>query len=192
MGHHVEAWGPPRSLPQVPLDTPRARVLNSSQFSVSNSGRVRTRFVYFLKRRSAMQSRLAKGLLAFTVSVFASAFLLGPTSLLGAQKVTPKSSGSPPTVIHALKHDTSSTPLRMVHPPTKPFTGAGHEAARNEGPALRGTERKGVDPVVQRHFGSSQPTPVLNFDGSTAQEMAPFFGFTVAPPDTEGAVGATQ
>ncbi|HEY7031048.1 MAG TPA: carboxypeptidase regulatory-like domain-containing protein, partial [Thermomicrobiales bacterium] len=138
-----------------------------------------------------MQSRLANGLLAVTVSVFASVSLLGSSPLLAAEKSTPKSSPSPPTVMHALKHDTSG-PLRLAHPPTKPFTGAGHEAARNEGPRLRGTEHKGVDPVVQRHFGSSQPTPMLNFDGGTAAEMGPFFGFEVAPPDTEGAVGSTQ
>ena len=138
-----------------------------------------------------MQSRLAKGLLAFTVSVVASAFVLGPSALLGAEKVVPKASASPPQVIHSIKNDKSG-PLRLAHPPTKPFTGGGHEAARNEGPRMRGVEHKGVDPVVQRHFGPSQPNPVLNFDGSTAAEMGPFFGFTVAPPDTEGAVGTTQ
>jgi hypothetical protein len=138
-----------------------------------------------------MQSRLAKGLLLLTVLVFASAFLLGPSTLLGAEKAVPKSSASPPQVIHSIKNDTSG-PLRLAHPPTKPFTGGGHEAARNEGPRMRGVEHKGVDTVVQRHFGSSQPNPLLNFDGSTAAEMGPFFGFTVAPPDTEGAVGATQ
>jgi hypothetical protein len=130
-----------------------------------------------------MQSRLAKGLLAFAVSVFASTFLLGPPALLAS---------SPPTVTHSIKNDKSTVPLKQVHPPTKPFTGAGHEAARNEGPRMRGVEHKGVDTVVQRHFGSSQPTPSLNFDGGTAAEMGPFFGFEVAPPDTEGAVGDTQ
>src|SRR5215471_17445471 len=135
-----------------------------------------------------MQSRLANGLLAFTVSVFASAFLLVPSELLAA---TPKNSASPPNVIHAIKHDTSG-PLRLAHPPTKPATGVTHEAARNEGPRMRGIERKGVDPVVQRHFGTSEPNPSLNFDGGNAQEMTQFFGFRVAPPDTEGAVGLTQ
>ena len=79
-----------------------------------------------------MQSRLAKGLLAFTVSVVASAFVLGPSALLGAEKVVPKASASPPQVIHSIKNDKSG-PLRLAHPPTKPFTGGGREAARNEG-----------------------------------------------------------
>ena len=37
-----------------------------------------------------MQSRLAKGLLLFTVLVFASTFLLGPSALLGAESFAPR------------------------------------------------------------------------------------------------------
>jgi hypothetical protein len=74
--------------------------------------------------------------------------------------------------------------------PTRAPSGPNRMAARNERPAPKPTGIRSVDSVVQRHFGAGNaPDPLLNFDGSTAADNTPFFGFTVAPPDPDGDVG---
>src|SRR5262245_26518599 len=94
-----------------------------------------------------------------------------------------------PTVKHSAKNDRLRS-LREVTAVTRPPGGPNRMAARNERPNFRGPGTPGVDPQVQRHFGTSAPTPQLNFDGSTAADNTDFLGFTLAPPDTEGDVGA--
>ena len=121
----------------------------------------------------------AKRLSALVASAIACLFLLSVSA--DAATRTPK-------VKQSLKNDRSG-PLREVTAATRPPSGPNRMAARNERPGLRAPGVPGVDSVVQRSFGTSAPTPLLNFDGSTAADNTPFFGFTVAPPDTEGDVG---
>jgi hypothetical protein len=93
-----------------------------------------------------------------------------------------------PQVVQPKKHDRSG-PLRDATPPNEAPSGPNRIAARNEGPTLKAPGVHGVDPVVQRRFGTSAPTPLADFDGATAADNEPFYGFTLAPPDTEGDVG---
>ncbi len=126
-----------------------------------------------------MDRSSAKRLSASVASAIACLFLFSVSA--GAATRTPK-------VKQSLKND-RSRPLREVTAATRPPSGPNRMAARNERPGLRAPGVPGADSVVQRSFGTSAPTPLLNFDGSTAADNTPFFGFTVAPPDTEGDVG---
>ena len=88
-----------------------------------------------------------------------------------------------PIVLRELKHDVSA-PLRDIAVPAQPSTGAPSLAplARPTGPIITSSER---DIVAQTPSGPSTAiTTHFNFDGQNADN--------IAPPDTNGAVGATQ
>lgn len=90
---------------------------------------------------------------------------------------------SGPIVIHELKHDVSA-PLRDIAIPAQPGTGAPYLAplAQPTGPMLTSSE---PDSVAEAPSGSSTAiTTGFNFDGQNADN--------IAPPDTNGAVGASQ
>jgi hypothetical protein len=88
-----------------------------------------------------------------------------------------------PIVIRELQHDTSS-PLRDIAIPVRPSASTPRLAplARPTGPMLTSSE---PDLVAQSPGGRlTGITTLLNFDGQNAD--------SVAPPDTNGVVGATQ
>jgi hypothetical protein len=90
---------------------------------------------------------------------------------------------SGPIVVHELKHDVSA-PLRDIAIPARPSTSTPLQAplARPTGPMLTSSE---PDSVAQTPSSSSTAiTTLLNFDGQSADN--------IAPPDTNGAVGASQ
>jgi hypothetical protein len=99
---------------------------------------------------------------------------------------------SGPTVLGASRHDTSA--------PFGQLSAAGH--APNPGPDTEGLEPRSTgpalgsgraDPVASELAGPLQGvTTVASFDGQTAADNRRVLGFAFVPPDTNGAVGATQ
>ena len=97
-----------------------------------------------------------------------------------------------PSVISASRHDTSA-PLGQLsatgRAPTKGPDTEGLEP-RATGPAL-GSGR--ADPVASPLTGPlSGVTTVMSFDGQSAADNRRVLGFAFVPPDTNGAVGASQ
>jgi hypothetical protein len=96
-----------------------------------------------------------------------------------------------PDVIRASHHDVSA-PLKQM------MTGASFGGGSNsQTPTARATgamiTNPNADPVAAPFAGSlTDVTSVLNFDGQSAQDNRNLFGFAFVPPDTNGAVGATQ
>ncbi len=95
------------------------------------------------------------------------------------------------SVIHDLKHDVSPTLRAMVHSAqVNPGTPQQAPLARPTGPALTSTQ---PDPVAQQPTAPlSGVSAGLNFDGQSADDNRNLLGFAFVPPDTNGAVGATQ
>src|SRR5713226_5534060 len=96
-----------------------------------------------------------------------------------------------PTVNHEVKHDTSP-PLRNLAPSGQASTATDQQqiVARPTGPALANSQ---PDPVARPLTAPlSGVTTVLNFDGQSANDNRNLLGFAFVPPDTNGAVGATQ
>jgi hypothetical protein len=97
-----------------------------------------------------------------------------------------------PDVIKASHHDASLPLSRMV-------IGASSNAGGSNGqtPTARPTgamiTNPNSDPVAAPFAGPlTGVTSGLNFDGQSAQDNRDVFGFAFVPPDTNGAVGATQ
>ena len=96
-----------------------------------------------------------------------------------------------PFVTPELKHDLSP-PLRDLAPSAQPSAAADRPGpvARPTGPLLTNSES---DPVAQQAMAPlSGVSTVLNFDGQSADDNRSLLGFAFVPPDTNGAVGATQ
>jgi hypothetical protein len=96
-----------------------------------------------------------------------------------------------PLLIHEVKHDISP-PLRDLAPSGQASTATDQQqiVARPTGPA-RANSRP--DPVAQQPTAPlSGLSTVLNFDGQSANDNRNLLGFAFVPPDTNGAVGATQ
>ena len=96
-----------------------------------------------------------------------------------------------PMVIHEVKHDVSP-PLGNLSPSVQAATATDQQqlVARPTGPARSNSQS---DPVAQQLTAPlSGVSSVLNFDGQSAQDNRNLFGFAFVPPDTNGAVGATQ
>src|SRR5947208_14922296 len=94
--------------------------------------------------------------------------------------------------IKASRHDVSLPLSRMV-------IGASSDAGGSNGqtPTARATgamiTNPNPDPVAAPLAGPpTGVTSILNFDGQSAQDNRDLFGFAFVPPDTNGAVGATQ
>ncbi len=96
-----------------------------------------------------------------------------------------------PAVILELKHDVSP-PLRDLTASAQANPAADRQAlvAQPTGPALSNAQS---DPVAQQLTAPlSGVSTVLNFDGQSANDNRNLLGFAFVPPDTNGAVGATQ
>ncbi len=121
---------------------------------------------------------------SFAVTVFlATAAIFSFTAIMEAQ--------TRPDVIRDAKHD--------VSPPLRSLTAAPPQPARAE-------QQAPVPRPTRPPITSSQPDPVahqpiaplpgvstvLNFDGQSANDNRNVLGFAFVPPDTNGAVGATQ
>ncbi len=93
-------------------------------------------------------------------------------------------------VNEAVKHDVSP-PLRDIRPPLPPL-GPPREIPWRRTRPLAVTPSQ-LDPVVQTLAGASVATTAgIDFDGIDDASQAVQSGVLVAPPDTNGAVGATQ
>jgi hypothetical protein len=96
-----------------------------------------------------------------------------------------------PKVIRDTKHDTS-LPFRDIASSVKPKSGGDREAAvpRSTGSARVSPQR---DPVAQQLSAPlTAVSEVINFEGQKADDTRSIFNFAFVPPDTNGAVGATQ
>lgn len=95
-------------------------------------------------------------------------------------------------VIKAARHDTSP-PLAQLAMSSTVIQGAGNgqkATARPTGGLITSAKS---DPVAAPLAGPlTGVTTLLNFDGQSAQDNRNLFGFAFVPPDTNGAVGATQ
>src|SRR6266853_3489090 len=97
-----------------------------------------------------------------------------------------------PEVIKASRHD-ASPPLSQM------AIGASSNGGRSDSqsPTARATgamiSNPNSDPVAAPLAGPLTDVTLLsNFDGQSAQDNRNLFGFAFVPPDTNGAVGATQ
>jgi hypothetical protein len=92
-----------------------------------------------------------------------------------------------PLVTRELKHDLSS-PLRdVILPPKSGGSQPGQQAQPTRAPFVSSLS----DPVARTPLGALGVSLALNFDGISAQDTVASGGPFV-PPDTNGAVGATQ
>src|SRR5215471_3616185 len=109
--------------------------------------------------------------------------LLACSAMLSSPAVAAQDQQGGPIVILEMQHDVSPS-LRDIAIPAQPLPGAPRLAplARPTGPILTSS---GPDVVAQKPAGTrTGVTTFLNFDGQNADG--------VAPPDTNGAVGAKQ
>lgn len=126
------------------------------------------------------RTRVLSGILSLAAS------LLLAAAPLSAQTVTGP-------IVHKEVHHDTSLPLRdlaRLAPPPTPHAPKHEAEAWRRIPLPAGMEPNVEDPVLQRTTIPNTPTVGLSFDG-IGQGVA---GFTVgsAPPDTNGAIGATQ
>ena len=131
---------------------------------------------------------MSKGLTGFSVLILLGACLAFPSSASPAQI---QDGQAKPTVLHNMKHDVSP-PLRHLPPSVQAGSAADQQqlVARPTRGALANSQ---ADPVAQPlTAGLSGVSTGLNFDGQSAQDNRNLFGFAFVPPDTNGAVGATQ
>ena len=129
---------------------------------------------------------MSKALASFSVPLLFAACVFLSTPSAQAQTVAAN-----PRVIQELKHDVSP-PLRDLAPSVQANATADRQAlvARPTGPALANSQ---PDPVAQQLTAAlSGVSTVLNFDGQSANDNRNLLGFAFVPPDTNGAVGATQ
>ena len=95
-----------------------------------------------------------------------------------------------PDVFGEIKHDVSP-PLRDIKPaPPVPGPPRLMHPHATHPPKIVPAQ---PDPVLQRSHGPLvSATAGLNFDGVDDESQAAVSGFLIAPPDTNGAVGASQ
>src|ERR1700720_1581092 len=97
-----------------------------------------------------------------------------------------------PNVIKASHNDVSLPLLNMAVDPSSNSVGSDRQTpiARATGAMITNPNS---DPVAAPLAGPlTGVTAFLNFDGQSAQDNRNLFGFAFVPPDTNGAVGATQ
>jgi hypothetical protein len=100
--------------------------------------------------------------------------------------------GGEPDVLAASRHDTSAALSRLAA-----RVGAPASAPDKEGPQSRptgpGLASGRADPVASELAGPLRGvTSVIGFDGQSADDNRRVLGFAFVPPDTNGAVGASQ
>jgi len=97
-----------------------------------------------------------------------------------------------PDVVKASHHDTSPPLSQMAIAASSIVGGSDSQLppARATGALITNPNS---DPVAAPLAGPlTGVTPFLNFDGQSAQDNRNLFGFAFVPPDTNGAIGATQ
>src|SRR5258708_17282690 len=123
---------------------------------------------------------------------FSAPLLLGTClGFLWASSAKAQAGQANPTVIRDVKHDISP-PLRSLGPSFQASAAADRQAlvARPTGPVRTHSQH---DPVAQQPTAPlSGVSTILNFDGQSANDNRNLLGFAFVPPDTNGAVGATQ
>ncbi len=123
---------------------------------------------------------------------FSAPLLLGTClGFLSASSAQAQAGQANPTVIREVKHDVSP-PLRSLGPSFQASAAADRQAlvARPTGPARTNSQ---PDPFAQQVTAPlSGVSTILNFDGQSANDNRNLLGFAFVPPDTNGAVGATQ
>ncbi len=126
------------------------------------------------------------------MAIFSSKILLVVCLTLSGTFMAPAHAvAANPLVIQELKHDLSP-PLRDLAPSAQPNTAADRQTlvAQPTRPALTNSQ---FDPVAHQPTAPlSGVSTVLNFDGQSANDNRNLLGFAFVPPDTNGAVGATQ
>jgi len=130
---------------------------------------------------------MGKGLASFSIALLLGACL----AFLSASPAQAQVGQANPSVIRELKHDVSP-PLRNLPSSVQAGSGADQQqlVARPTGPARSNSQS---DPVAQQLTAPlSGVSTILNFDGQSAQDNRNVLGFAFVPPDTNGAVGATQ
>src|SRR5690349_5225526 len=97
-----------------------------------------------------------------------------------------------PNVLKNARHDTSLALAQLAAAARAPSKQADREMA--EPRATRGSFASGrADAVSAPHAGPLEGvSTVIGFDGQSAADNRRVFGFAFVPPDTNGAVGATQ
>ena len=114
------------------------------------------------------------------------------TMMVAAPAVLAQTGQAKPNVNHNAKHDVSP-PLWQMAIGTSAAT-AGNDTQANPARATRPPlNNPKADPVAAPFAGPlAGVTPILNFDGQSAQDNRNSIGIAFVPPDTNGAVGATQ
>ena len=126
----------------------------------------------------------AKRLSAFIVSAGTFLFLAGATLLSASD------SPQTPTVSRALR--TGKSIAMRDYRFNGPYNPGPSRAIRNDIPPPKGNgnNRKVVDPVAQKHFGTTQPGELAQFDGLSDDDVAATLGgIRYVPPDTNGDIG---
>ena len=113
-------------------------------------------------------------------------------AILFAAVSAPRALGNGPDVIKASRHDVSHPLSRMAIGASSSGRGSDSQTivARSTGASISNSKS---DPVAAQFAGPlSGVTLTSNFDGQSAQDNRNVLGFAFVPPDTNGAVGATQ
>ncbi len=142
-------------------------------------------------------SSVRRVLALFLCSLSLLAGLLGINALLGTSAVA--QGGNQTTArsvrVGASYHNDVSRPMRDMPPWSDADVRRGGDRDANENPKIPYRHKDSLDPVVQNwhvsSFGFTTPNiplPIRSFDGVGY----PGVGCNCAPPDTNGAVGATQ
>jgi len=97
-----------------------------------------------------------------------------------------------PNVLNNARHDTSATLKQLASRGRMPSKQPDREMA--EPRATRGALASGREDDVAKPLTSALDgvSTVINFDGQSANDNRRVFGFAFVPPDTNGAVGASQ
>src|SRR6266849_6733500 len=130
---------------------------------------------------------MGRGVASFSVPLLLGAFL----TFLSASTAQAQAGQASPTVNHEVKHDVSPPLRSLAEAPLQ--AGGGQQQA----PVPRPTRPPITSPqpdLVAQQLAAPLPgvTSVLNFDGQSANDNRNVLGFAFVPPDTNGAVGATQ
>src|SRR3954470_11393070 len=119
-------------------------------------------------------------------------FSLALIVLLSAALLSTSAYAGGPNVLKNAKHDTSAPLAQMVVGSGNPKSAPDKEANEPKvtGPALNSGKK---DAVAAELAGPlSGVSTVINFEGQSANDNRRVFGFAFVPPDTNGAVGASQ
>src|SRR4051794_11579334 len=119
-------------------------------------------------------------------------FFLALSVVLIAALFTTAAFAGGPNVLKNAKHDTSAPLAQLVVGSANPKSAPDKEAAEPKvtGPALNSGKK---DSVAAELAGPlTGVSTVIGFDGQSAADNRRVFGFAFVPPDTNGAVGASQ